>query len=132
MYHITRNRYQEGSSLIEVIVSLFMEAVLLIVYASALQVTTITKKLRYETLAYHVANKQMETLRAIDFDSLPASGAIADSMLSLIPSGAGSFTVIDSGSFSGLKELAVTVTWNDGVAKQVDVYTLAGSGGINP
>jgi hypothetical protein len=109
-----------------------MITVLLIVYASALQVSTITKKLRYENLAYHVANKQMETLRSTSFDSLPASGSISDSMLSQIPQGAGSFTISDSGTYSGLKELTVTVTWNDGIAKQVDIYSLAGSGGINP
>jgi hypothetical protein len=123
---------QTGISIIEVIVSMFMVAALLVVYASAVQVTTLTKKLRYENLAYHVANKQMETLRSTPFGSLPSSGVINDSLLTQIPSGAGSYTITDSGSFSGLKDIVVTVTWNDGIAKQIDLNTIAGAGGINP
>ncbi|MDP4001197.1 MAG: hypothetical protein Q8P83_03075 [bacterium] len=125
-------RDQKGSSLIEVIISLFMITVLFILYISALNTVAITKKLRYENLAYHVANKQMEDLRGIDFASLPSSGTIIDTQLALIPQGSGTFTVADSGSYSGIKEVTVTVTWNDGVAKQVELKTLAGLGGINP
>jgi phosphoglycolate phosphatase-like HAD superfamily hydrolase len=66
-----------------------------------------TKKLRHENLAYHVANKKMEELRATAFDSLPASGSISDAMLLQIPSGSGSFTTADHAGFTGLKEITV-------------------------
>lgn len=116
----------------EVVISMAMILVLFILYIAAQNTTIHTRKLRYENLAYHAANKKMEELRATAFNSLPVSGAISDSMLGQIPSGAGSFTVNDYAGFSGLKEVIVTVTWNDGISKQVVLKTLAGSGGINP
>jgi len=124
--------HQSGVSLIEVIISMFMLSVLLVFYISALNTVALTRKLRYENLAYHAANKQMEVLRDTAYASLPASGTISDPMLAQIPSGAGSFTVSNYPGYGGMKELVVTVTWNVGVAKSVVLRTLAGSGGINP
>jgi Tfp pilus assembly protein PilV len=132
MEQITDNRKQKGTGLIEVIVCMFMVAVLLVLYASALSTVATTRKLRYENLAYHTATKQMETLRNTAYASLPSSGTISDSLLSQIPSGAGSFTVTSYPGYSNIKEIVVTVTWNDGLAKQVVLKTLAGTGGINP
>jgi len=123
---------QSGFTLIEGVVSLFMIAVMLVLYSAALNTLTLTRKLRYENVAYHIANKQMETLRNTVFASLPTSGTISDALLSQIPSGAGDFTTSDYGSFSNVKEIVVTVTWNDGLAREVVLQTLAGSGGINP
>ena len=123
---------QSGISLMEVIISMVMIAVLFILYTSAMNTVAHTRKLRYENLAYHVANKKMEELRNTAVASLPSSGSISDSMLTSIPSGEGSFTVADYAGFSGLKEIVVTVTWNDGVSKQFQIKTLAGDGGINP
>lgn len=114
------------------IVSMFMLTVILAFYASALNAVALSRKARNEDLAYHIGSKQMETLRATSFASLPGSGSIADSMLSQIPSGSGSFTVADYPSYTGVKELVVTVNWNDGQARSVVLRTLAGSGGINP
>ena len=91
-----------------------------------------TKKLKYENLAYHTASKKMEELRATPLISLPASGTISDPMLSQIPSGSGNFSATDYAPYSGMKEVTVTVFWNDGKAKQLVLKTLAGSGGINP
>src|SRR3989338_7671071 len=98
---------QKGISLIEVIISMFMIAVMLVLYTAAMNTVAHTKKLKYENLGYHVASKKMEELRATSFNSLPSSGAIPDPMLSDIPSGAGSFTVGDHSGFSGLKEITV-------------------------
>jgi prepilin-type N-terminal cleavage/methylation domain-containing protein len=129
---IKDHRQQSGMSLIEVIISMGMLAVLLILYASALNIVAHTKKLRYENLAYHVASKQMEELRSTAFASLPASGTISDAMLLQIPSGSGNYMTADYAPYSGMKEITVTVNWNDGKAKQLVLKTLAGTGGINP
>ena len=132
MDHASRVIYQKGISLIEILISLGMVAVLLVLYVSALNVVAITKKMRYENLAYHVASSSMEELRAISVALLPESGMVSDPLLAQIPEGLGSFVVVDSVDFSGLKEITVLVTWNDGVEKQVELQTLAGAGGINP
>ncbi|HEV8601351.1 MAG TPA: prepilin-type N-terminal cleavage/methylation domain-containing protein [Patescibacteria group bacterium] len=131
-YRFSIKKPQQGISLIEVIVSMFVVAAIFILYISALNTVATTRKLKYEDLAYHVANKKMEELRATSFASLPASGSISDSMLNQIPSGVGSFTVANYSGYAGLKEITVTVTWTDPVAKQVQLKTVAGAGGINP
>ncbi len=123
---------ESGLSLIEVLVSMMFLGCIFVLYSAALNTVVLAKKLRYEDLAYHVANKQMEELRATDLGSLPSSGVISDSMLSSIPSGAGTYTVTNYIAYSGMKEIIVTVTWNDGASHQVRIQTLAGSGGINP
>ena len=123
---------QAGTSLIEVVICMFILGVLLVFYTAALNTVAESRKLRNENFAYHVANQQMEDLRATAFASLPASGTITNSLLSQIPSGAGSFTVTNYPSYSGMKEIVVTVTWNDGLARQIVLKTLAGNGGINP
>ncbi len=124
--------HASGMSLIEVVISMFMLMVLVLFYVSALNTVALTRKQTYSDLAYHVANKQMETLRNTPYASLPASGAVSDPMLGQIPSGAGSFTVGNYAGYAGMKEITVTVTWNDGQNKSMVLQTLAGSGGINP
>src|SRR5438874_2431639 len=101
--------FQSGMSLMEVIVTMFLLSVLLAFYIAALNTVTITKKLTYEDLAYHAANKQMEILRNTAFASLPTSGTITDSQLTRIPSGSGSFTISNYPGYSGEKEIVVTV-----------------------
>ena|SRR3989338_7997696 len=119
-------------SLIEVIVSMFMLTVILVFYASALNTVALSRKTRNEGMAYRIASKQIETLRAADFLNLPPSGPIVDPMLSQIPSGSGSFTVSDYPGYTGMKEFVATVGWNDGQARSVVIRSLAGTGGINP
>lgn len=123
---------QKGLSIIEVIVSMGMLLALFVLYATAINTTIATKSLRYENYAYHAANKKMEDLRGTALASLPSSGTISDSLLTKIPSGSGNFTVTNHGTYTGLKEIVVTVTWVDkGLNKQIQLRTLAGSGGIN-
>ncbi|OGE88903.1 MAG: hypothetical protein A3J07_04430 [Candidatus Doudnabacteria bacterium RIFCSPLOWO2_02_FULL_49_13] len=129
---IKKTNRESGISLIEVVISMFILVTLLAFYTSALNTVAQSRKQRYEDLAYRVANKQMESLRATTYVSLPPSGAVSDSMLNQIPSGAGSFTVADYAGYTGIKEITVTVTWTDGIAKQLQLKTLAGNGGINP
>ena len=129
---ISKLKSQNGMSLIEVIISMFMIAALLVFYTSALNLVALSKKTRKENIAYHIANKQMEDLRNTAFASLPASGTISDSMLSQIPSGSGGYTVSSYAGFSGMKEMVVTVSWNDGISRQVILKSLAGNGGLNP
>ncbi len=133
MEKLTQTKKQAGMSLIEVVICLFILFVLLASYAAALNTVALTRLQRYENLAYHIANKQMETLRGTPLASLPASGSIVDSLLSQIPSGAGSYTVSNYVGYSNVKEIVVTVTWTTKNGnKQVVLKTLAGVGGINP
>ena len=130
LHHV---KSQLGMSFIEVIVVLFIIIVLFDISLIEVNALSIMRKQRYENIAYHVANKQMESLRATTFASLPSSGTISDPLLSQVPLGSGNFTVSDYSGYSGIKELIVTIMWNDGSAsKSVVIKTLAGNGGINP
>lgn len=122
---------QLGMSLVEMIISMFLVLILFVFLVMEVSTLAVSKGQRYENVAYHVANKQMENLRSTSFASLPASGTIFDSLLDEIPSGNGSFTVIDHPGYAGLKELVITVSWNHGISKSVVLRTLAGSGGFN-
>jgi hypothetical protein len=119
-------------SLIEVIVSMFMITVLLVLYTSALNTVALTRKQTYADMAYHAANKQMESLRDMPNSALPPSGNISDPLLSQLPSGSGSYTVSNYPGFGGMKEIVVTINWNDGQSKFVVLRTLSGNGGLNP
>ncbi|MBM3206293.1 MAG: prepilin-type N-terminal cleavage/methylation domain-containing protein [Candidatus Staskawiczbacteria bacterium] len=123
---------QSGFSLVEVLVGMFLILILFSLLIMEFGLLSISKNQKYENIAYHVANKQMEELRSTDFSSLPSSGVISDLLIDEIPSGSGSFTVNDYAEYEGLKEMVVTVNWNDGVAKSVVLRTLASGTGINP
>ncbi len=125
-------KFQSGMSLIEIIICLCIILIIFDLCLAEVSSLNISRKQRYEDIAYHIANKQMETLRATVFASLPGSGNISDSSLQQIPSGSGNFTVNSYSLYSGMKEIIVTVSWNDGKGESVVLKTLAGTGGINP
>ncbi len=122
---------EKGFSMVEVIIGLALISILFAVVILQVGTLDISRKQRYENIAYHVANKQMEDLRAISYSSLPASGTITDSLLTQIPSGEGSYTVTDYSGYSGMKQMVVTVTWNDGAVKSVVLRTLVTGQVIN-
>ena len=122
---------QEGFSLVEIIMSMFIISVLFILAIIVASVLPIITKQSNENIAYHIAVKQMEELRATDFDSLPASGTITDPLLDDIPEGSGSFSVSDYPGHDGVKEIIVTINWDDGILQSAVVKTLAVNGGIN-
>jgi prepilin-type N-terminal cleavage/methylation domain-containing protein len=127
-----RRNLQSGMTFIEVLVSIFMIGALIVLYASLFNLTHYTKRMKNENIAYHVASKKMEELRAVPYASLPASAAFADAQLAQLPSSSADFTVGNYSTYTGVKELVVTVNWNDGRARTIQLRSLAGSGGINP
>lgn len=73
----------------------------------------------------------MENLRNTAFGSLPPSGPLADSDLSRLPGGSASLSISDYGSSSLIKDLIVTISWEEsGVTKDVTLQTLISQGGI--
>ncbi len=128
------NHNQDGISLIEVIISMFMVVVLFVLYMAALNMVATLKKVANEDIAYHIANKQMEALREIPFATLQGTtGTISDPQLSKLPSASGTYAASKYAPMSGMVEIVVTVNWTDAAGgKQVVLQTLAGNGGINP
>ena len=122
---------QEGMSLVEIIISIFLIMILFSLLIMEVATLSISKGQKYENIAYHVANKQMEDLRQTALSEIPSSGTISSSLLAEIPSGSGTFWVDDYPGHSGVKEVVVTVTWSYNGQKSVVLTTLMGSGGFN-
>ncbi|MBX4187757.1 MAG: type II secretion system GspH family protein [Candidatus Doudnabacteria bacterium] len=123
---------QLGMTLIELVVSMAMIGSLVVLYSSLFNVIIVTKNMKRENLAYHIANQKMEELRATPYLSLPPSATFTNTNLSQLPQSSANFTVTNYSTYSGMKEFVVTVNWNDGTAKNVTIKSLAGTGGINP
>jgi prepilin-type N-terminal cleavage/methylation domain-containing protein len=123
---------QSGMTMIELLVSLGMVGMLLVLFAASFNIVVLTKKVRNENIAYHVANKRMETLRSVPFASLPTSAGFFDSSLNDVPNSSASYVIQDYPSFSGVKEMIVTVQWNDGRARSVVLRSVTSASGIQP
>jgi prepilin-type N-terminal cleavage/methylation domain-containing protein len=129
---VPKQKKQSGMTLIEVVMSLAIIGGLLVLYSAAFNVSVYTKRMKHENIAYHVASKKMEELRSTPYDSLPASNTFTDTQLNQLPSSSANFTIGNYSTYTGMKEITVTVNWNDGRARNIVVRTLSGSGGINP
>lgn len=129
-FQLNYRREQSGLSTVEVIFSLFVIGVAFVVYAASLNLVPLIKSTRHQNVAYHLALKQIEQFRNTDFSALPASGALVDSDLSLLPSGTAQLTVSEEAT--GLKRLTVTVSWSEAAGgKSVSLDTLIYQNGLN-
>lgn len=127
-------KYENGFSLIEVIIALAVVSASLLLYAGTAATVRLGRTTRDQVQAYRIAARQMEILRSTSFAALPASGNIIDSNLSALPAGSGSFTVADyPGTAGKLKTASVTVNWTrDGEPRIVNLQTLMSETGFNP
>jgi prepilin-type N-terminal cleavage/methylation domain-containing protein len=123
---------QSGMTLIEVLISLAMVGGLIVLYAAVFNISLQTRTMKYENLAYHIASRKMEDIRNTPYGTLPASASFADPLLTQLPLSAANFTINDFITYSGLKEVVVTVNWTDRKSRNVVIRTLIGTGGINP
>ena len=102
---------QSGFSLLEVPISLFIIAVMLLVYAAASNTLMLNRNSREADLANYIAVSEMEDLRDAGYANLPASGPFAHQLLNQLPSGAAAIVVNDYNNDT--KEVVVTVSWKD-------------------
>lgn len=106
-------------------------AITLFCYFAVLKTVTLTRFAKHQALAYQVAIKKIEELKSVPFASLPASGPFTDSALSALPQAQANLTVANHGGSAGIKEITVTISWQEnGVTKNVEVKTMLTGGGI--
>jgi type II secretory pathway pseudopilin PulG len=121
-----------GYSLIEVIIALALVVVTITIFGVAVSSTPLTKTARNQNLAYHIASKKIEELRDTAFDSLPASGAFADSGLAALASPTANLTVADYEGSSEIKKITVVISWDEaGSTRNVTLETLISNTGLN-
>lgn len=101
--------HQEGSSLIEVLITLLIIGVIAVFYDAALRSNMVTRNAKAKDLALRIATHQMEGLRAGGYAALPASGPFSDSLLSDLPSGSATMSISDYNAKT--KQVSLTVSW---------------------
>lgn len=96
----------KGFSLIEIVVSLFVIGIVILLGSAILRAAPLSRHAKYEGVAASIATDELETVRSLGYDNVPASGAFTDALMSELPQGAGAIAVSDF----NLKTKAVTVT----------------------
>lgn len=122
---------EQGFTLIEVIITMFLIIVTLMIYQVTSNAVALNKANRHKEVALRIADQKLQSLRTTAFDSIPASGAFSDSMLSTIPDGAGTITVSDINDQT--KDIIVTITWTNPQTtntQQLSLETYVTEGGI--
>lgn len=122
---------QEGFTIIELLFSLALVAVMLVLYQVSLNTLKLNEVVRDREIALRIAQNKMEELRNTSYNSLPSSGTFADSLLTSLPSSSGNITVSDYDE--NIKQVSVIVQWHrpgTQSTSNVTLTTLIVSGGI--
>ena len=123
----------KGFSLLEIIIAMALLLVTVLVFGIAVNALPLTKGARNQNIAYHIAEKKLEELRNTPFAILPAGGSFADPDLANLPGGMASLTLQDHQGSSEIKEVNITVTWDDySGPRSVILDTLISQIGLNP
>jgi Tfp pilus assembly protein PilV len=122
---------QNGFSIIEVLITVFLMIITLWIYQITSQSVAVNRGNRFKEIALRIADKKLENIRTTAYGSMPASGSFSDSMMSSLPNGSGTLTVSDLNAKT--KDVKVTVSWTDPstqATKHVDLETYITQGGI--
>jgi prepilin-type N-terminal cleavage/methylation domain-containing protein len=112
-----------GFTLVEVLIALFVVAMLITVVQSMIAGIPAARLARDQSTALKVANNEIESIRAGGYSAVPATGSFSDSLLSSIPSGAGTVTTSDFNAKT--KQVVVNVSWQEaGKTQSLSLSTL--------
>lgn len=120
-----RHSTHRGFSLLEIVLSMFLvlAIITMIISASSTYISSRSSGLR--TVAARITSRQIETLRKLDYDTLPASGLFSDPDLSRLPQSSATQTLTDYQGSPDIKLVTVQVNWSENsAAKQVLTDTL--------
>lgn len=127
-----------GVTLIELLLVVAVIGAVVFLMANLPNAMGLVNKSRHLSLAREIAAKQVEDKRTISYINLVNDEvAIADSRISLLPSGNGQVITTDCDplictNLERIKQVAVTVKWKEGSKdQQVSLQTFIGEGGIN-
>src|SRR3990167_8497230 len=135
---MNKKQFRSGLSLIELLISITLIGVsILAIYGAIIYGINVNRKAKNLSLAYQIANQEMETIRNSAFSDLTnrtAADFISDSAAELtkLNSGDGDLTIQNYAADENIKEVTVEVSWSeqDGV-KNVTFSTLVSLYGIN-
>lgn len=126
-----KSKNQNGYSLLEIPISLFIIGLVLVIYSAASNAAVLNANARHQELAERIAVSEMEDLRAAPYNLLPGSGPVVHPLLSLLPGGTANLTVDTFNAAT--KRIDVTVTWKEpgnSSARTVSFTTLITKNGL--
>ncbi len=116
-------RRARGFTLIEVLLTVLLVGMLIVLSGLLVETIGLARHERYASAAAGAAEGELESLRAVGYDQLPASGPFSDDALARLPGGTGSFTV--SAYDDTTKQVTVTVSWTDRTSDSPTSVTLS-------
>lgn len=125
MFKKSKTINNNGFSLLEVAISLFIIGLILVLYQAVLGNVRLIQYTKDQEIALRVANNKIEELRAVGYDALPASGSFSDSQLSALSAAAATMAVTDYNATT--KKVLVTIQWKEAggtAAKNISLTTL--------
>lgn len=117
-----KQKSQDGFSLIEVVITLFVIGVILVIYQAALNTVFLVRNSHNQEIALRVANNKIEELRAGGYAALPGNGAFTDAQLSGLPGSSAIMTFSDFNSST--KQVDITIQWQETGADSVKSLSL--------
>ena len=104
-------RLSRGFSIIEIAVSLFILAAILLLIQAAFHVIPLGKLAKDRSIALRAVTEEVEALRGAGYAALPPSGSFTSAMVSQLANGIGTRTVTVYNSKT--KSITVRVTWTE-------------------
>lgn len=100
-----------GFSFIEILVAIGIIGATLIIFQAVLSGSFLSRDAKDESVARAIASSELESLRALGYAALPASGPFSAGELARLPAGAGAVAV--SSYETEVKRVTVTVSWTE-------------------
>jgi len=119
------NSLQQGFSLVEAVVALFIFGVILALYQVSFSTVLLSRSAKNQEIALRVANNKMEELRAGGYTALPESSSFSDSQLNSLASSSANMVITDFNT--NTKQILITVQWQEpssSVPKTISLTTL--------
>jgi len=123
---------QAGFSIIEVVMSLLIVGIVFLVYNTAANTLVLNRNMKNQELAFRIASAEIDTVRAGGYANIPATGAVTDTQLALLP-GAATETLTVTTYDTRTKQVQATVAWfepGNPVQHTATLTTLVTQGGI--
>lgn len=101
----------KGSTLIEALIALLIMGGMLVLFQIATQQVPLSRQTSNEDTALRVARTKIESVRALGYANIPASGTFSDPTLTTLPSATATLTVSEYNVKT--KEVEVTIVWRE-------------------
>ncbi|MDO8487087.1 MAG: hypothetical protein Q7S45_02245 [Candidatus Curtissbacteria bacterium] len=120
-----------GFTLLEIVLALFLILAIIVMLLSASGTLVSSRSSNLRSIAAKIGSREIESLRKMDFDSLPPTGSFADADLSKLPQGAATQTLTSYQTSPDIKLVTIQVNWvENSVTKSLSEDTLIYRNGL--